>query len=129
MNASSVSLIDSSAWIEVLRGTATVSLREKVTQALESKIAAISEPIWLELSRGIRGKKEAAHLDSLRILCVWLPFTSDCWEKANVIAKTCTAAGINLPLGDILVAACARTHQVDLIENDRHFAMIDKAMK
>lgn len=121
-------LIDASAWIEVMRGTATDALKKKVTLSLESGSAAMSEPVWLELSRGVKGKKESERLQSLRQLCAWLAFTDACWEKANLIARTCTRSGVNVPLGDILVAACSRTHSVALIEHDRHFAMIDRAM-
>ena len=128
MSSGPYQLIDASAWIEVMRGTASSALKEKVTRSLESGTAAMSEPVWLELTRGVKGKKESERLLSLRRLCAWLAFTDACWDKANLIARSCTRSGVNVPLGDILVAACSRTHSVALIENDRHFAMIDRAM-
>jgi predicted nucleic acid-binding protein len=129
MSSGKLQLIDASAWIEVMRGTASDTLKKQVTLSLESGAAAMSEPVWLELSRGIKGKKESERLQSLRQLCAWLPFTDACWERAHLIAGKCTRSGVNVPLGDILVAACARTHSVELIEHDRHFAMIDRAMR
>lgn len=129
MSSAGPCLIDASAWIEVLRGTAADSLNRRVTSALQDGTAGLSEPVWLELGRGIKGKKEAERLESLRQLCVWLPFDETCWENAFAVARACTRAGVNVPLGDILVFACARTHSVELIEHDRHFAMIDRAAR
>lgn len=127
MSLPKLHLIDASAWIEVMRGTASESLKARVTCLLESGSAAMSEPVWLELSRGVKGKKESERLKSLRQICTWLPFTDACWDKANFIARACTRSGANVPLGDILVAACSRSHAAGLIEHDRHFAMIDRA--
>jgi hypothetical protein len=36
---------------------------------------------------------------------------------------------VNVPFGDVLVFACATRHGVELLERDRHFAMIRKAVK
>lgn len=132
MSTGTYHLIDASAWIEVMRGTASDALMNEVTLSLESGTAAMSEPVWLELSRGVRGKKESERLLTLRRLCArlwaWLTFTAACWEKAHLIAKTCTRSGVNVLFGEILVAACSRTHSVAFIEHDHHFAMIDRAM-
>ena len=57
MSTGKYQLIDASAWIEVMRGTATEALKKKVTLSLESGAAAMSEPVWLELSRGVKGNK------------------------------------------------------------------------
>jgi len=124
---SSVHLIDSSAWIEILRNRSENPLKMLIAQSLESKTAAMTEPVWFELSRGVRGKKEQSHLASLRHLCQWLSFDERCWEQATKLGIHCVRAGLNVPTGDLLVAACARRHSAKLIECDKHFRMIDQA--
>ena len=122
-------LVDSSAWVEVLRNRAAPALRQSVEAALHEGRAALTAPVWVELYRGVRGKRELQQLDSLRRLCQWLDFDDDCWELAAQTARQCREAGATVPLGDVLVFACARKHDVEIIEHDQHFAQIGKAAK
>ena len=89
----------------------------------------MTEPVWLELYQGIRGKREEARLAESRRACIWLEFDAACWTEAASCARTCIRAGVNVPFGDILVHACATRHGLELLERDRHFAMIRKAME
>jgi predicted nucleic acid-binding protein len=122
-------LVDSSAWVEVLRNRAAPALRQTVEAALHEGRAALTAPVWVELYRGVRGKRELQQLDSLRKLCQWLDFDEDCWELAAQTARQCREGGTTAPLGDVLVFACARRHGVEIIEHDAHFARIAKATK
>ena len=88
----------------------------------------MTEPVWAELFQGIKGKREEARLEESKKACTWLAFDQACWVEAAAIARACLRAGMNVPFGDVLVAACARRHEVELLERDCHFAMIDKAM-
>ena len=120
-------LIDSSAWIEVLRNRADSGLRKVVEAALHEGRAALTAPVWVELYRGVRGKREMSQLEALRRLCHWLNFDAPCWEIAATVARDCRERGITVPLGDVLVFACARHHRVEIVEKDRHFTLIGKA--
>ena len=122
-------LVDSSAWVEVLRNRAASALHQSVGAALHEGRAALTAPVWVELYRGVRGKRELQQLDSLRKLCQWLDFDDDCWELAAQIARQCREGGATVPLGDVLVFACARRHAVEIIEHDARFAQIAKATK
>jgi predicted nucleic acid-binding protein len=122
-------LVDSSAWVEVLRNRAAPALRQSVEAALHEGRAALTAPVWVELYRGVRGKRELQQLDSLRKLCQWLDFDDDCWQLAAKTARQCREGGATVPLGDVLVFACARRHGVEIIEHDAHFAQIAKATK
>ena len=122
-------LVDSSAWVEVLRNRASSALRQSVEAALHEGRAALTAPVWVELYRGVRGKRELQQLTSLRSLCRWLDFDDDCWELAAQAARRCREQGATVPLGDVLVFACAQRHDVDIIEHDQHFAQIAKAAK
>jgi predicted nucleic acid-binding protein len=56
-------------------------------------------------------------------------FDAECWQEAARVARICLRSGVNVPFGDILISACARRYGVELLERDRHFAMIRKAME
>lgn len=120
-------LVDSSAWIEASRAGGDAVITARVEGLIQAGLVAMSEPVWLELYQGARGKREEEQLARWRILSVWLDFDSACWQRAAETARICLRSGVNVPFGDVLVDACARRHRVELLERDRHFAMIAKA--
>ena len=122
-------LVDSSAWVEAGRPGGDPEIVARLAGLVSSGLAAMTEPVWMELYQGIRGKREEAHLEMTRSLCVWLEFDAECWLEAARIARICLRSGVNVPFGDVLISACARRHGVELLERDRHFAMIRKAME
>jgi len=48
------------------------------------------------------------------------------WSAAFDLARRARSAGIAVPATDILIAACARHHQVDLEHTDTDFSQLDK---
>jgi predicted nucleic acid-binding protein len=123
-----VHLVDSSAWVKAGRRGGDPEFVARLAALMNSGHAAMTEPVWMELYQGIRGKREEARLEMTRSLCVWLEFDAECWQEAARIARNCLRSGVNVPFGDVLVFACATRHGVELLERDRHFAMIRKAM-
>ncbi len=53
-----------------------------------------------------------------------LPTTSVVWEKARLLARLCRKNGVAAPATDLLIVACARTHEVGIEHQDTHFAAI-----
>ena len=100
-------LVDSSAWVEVLRNRAAPALRQSVEAALHEGRAALTAPVWVELYRGVRGKRELQQLDSLRKLCQWLDFDDDCWELAAQTARQCREGGATCAGRRARVRLCA----------------------
>ena len=122
-------LVDSSVWIDAARsGTDAPSTGELVTLLGQGR-AAMAWPVWVELYQGARGRREEESLDRWRRTCVWLDFDDDCWLIAARTARACRHAGVNVPLGDLLVHACADRHGVGLLERDHHFAKIREATR
>lgn len=121
--------VDSSAWIEAERSGGDPGIASRLEALIHAGLAAMTGPVWTELFQGIRGKREEARLEVTRSLCVRLEFDAACWQQAAGSARSCPRAGVNVPFGDVLVDACARRHAVELLERDRHFAMIAKAVK
>lgn len=122
-------LVDSSVWIAAIRLGGDPRIAAELGDLLLSGRAAMTEPVWIELFQGIKGKREEARLVESRKACTWLAFDDACWTAAAATARACLRAGVNLPLGDVLVFACARRYGVELLERDRHFAMIRKAVE
>ncbi|RPJ33373.1 MAG: PIN domain-containing protein [Verrucomicrobiaceae bacterium] len=122
-------LVDSSAWVEAGRVGGSPDIIARVEGLISSGLAAMTEPVWMELYQGIRGKREEARLEVTRSLCVWLECDAACWQEAARTARICLRSGANVPFGDVLVHACARRHGVELLEKDRHFAMIAAALR
>jgi predicted nucleic acid-binding protein len=121
-------LIDSSAWVEAGRPGGDLEIAARLADLMSKGLAAMTEPVWMELYQGIRGKREEARLEMTRSLCVWLEFDAECWQEAARIARICLRSGVNVPFGDVLIAACARRYGVELLERDRHFGMIANIM-
>lgn len=122
-------LIDSSAWVEAARPLGDPDIVKGVEELIRSGLAAMAEPVWMELYQGIRGKREDARLEMIRSLCEWLEFDAACWQEAARCARLCLRSGVNVPFGDILVNACARRYGIELLEKDQHFAMMAKALE
>lgn len=120
-------LVDSSVWIAATRLGGDPQAAAELGELLLSGRAAMTEPVWIELFQGIKGKREEARLAESKKACTWLAFDEACWTEAATTARACLRAGVNVPLGDVLVFACATRHGVKLLERDRHFAMIRKA--
>lgn len=125
----SVVLIDSSVWVEVSRKGGDAALKDEVASLLQAGRSAMTWPVWLELYQGARGHRDEENLRGWREVSHWLAFDDACWTEAASCARTCIRAGVNVPFGDILVHACATRHGVELLERDRHFAMIRHAME
>jgi predicted nucleic acid-binding protein len=124
-----ICLVDSSVWVEAGRSGGDPEIVARLADLVSSGFAAMTAPVWMELYQGIRGKREEARLLMTRSLCVWLEFDDDCWQQAARIARICLRSGVNVPFSDVLVFTCAARHRVELLERDRHFEMLRKAVK
>jgi predicted nucleic acid-binding protein len=119
-------LVDSSIWIGFLRENCSAEIREKIYQGLRSETFYLTAPVWAEIYRGVRSRKEESDLANLVKICGWLEFDRAAWQVAAETGRACVKAGVNVPSGDVLVHACARRHGAELFHQDKHFSMIDK---
>jgi predicted nucleic acid-binding protein len=120
-------LIDTSAWIEASRRNGDTALRDEIAMLLQEERAAMTWPVWVELFQGAKGRREEESLRGWRETSRWLEFDEACWTEAASTARACLLAGVNVPFGDLLISACATRHGVELLERDRHFALIRSA--
>ena len=129
MSTADLVLIDTSVWVEVLRGSGATALKGEVESALNESRAAMTAPVWVELYRGVRGKKELEQLASLRRLCHWLAVDDETWEKTATTMRLCREKGVAVPMSDVLIFSCAQRFGVALLEKDNHFGLIAKAVR
>ncbi len=117
-------LIDSSIWIDFLRDGEAKHL--EVAAAIRSRGAFLCQPVWVELWSGMRGKREEKVLTHLRDCCEWLEIDAETWRLTAGLRRSAKRMGLNCPLADVLIAACARRHGVSLMHRDKHFEALMK---
>ncbi|MBI2161745.1 MAG: PIN domain nuclease [Candidatus Rokubacteria bacterium] len=119
-------LVDTSAWIELLRGSghpAHVTLRHHLQRRAP---VATTEPIIMELLAGTRSAREHSRLRA-RLLA--LPRLSvrglADFEAAAELYRTCRGRGATVrKLIDCLIAAVAIREHATVLHNDRDFEVI-----
>ena len=116
-------LVDTSAWVEYLR-FAKSDVADKVESLLLADDAAWCDMVMLELWNGARGQEEKRKLRELSEISAHLTTPAEVWELAHRLAVLCRDNGQTVPAADILVAACAVHHEVELEHKDDHFDII-----
>ena len=119
--AAGPTLIDTSAWVELLRGTAS-PVDRALGEALDS-----GQPLWITgvvLQEVLQGATSAAQADELRRLlggCVVVePVFPETYEHAATLFTRCRRAGRAVRgTVDCLVAAVAREHGLAVLGIDR----------
>ena len=120
MGENAVKLVDTSGWVEYLRpGLSEVG--ERVEVLLLSDEAAWCDMAMLELWNGARGQSEKRRLAELQSTAVRLQTSDEVWALAHRLAISCRDKGHTFPAADLLVAACAAHHGVELEYKNSHF--------
>jgi hypothetical protein len=129
MRQSTVTLVDTSSWIEALRSRGRAEVRERVRKLLIEGEAAWCDLVAVELWCGAVGEHEKSKLFDLEKEILCLPTTDDVWNLARELARRCRAAGTTVPSTDLIVAACALFHGAKLEHCDSHFETILRIYK
>lgn len=113
-------LVDSSAWIEFLRGTGSPAC-ERVDELLAAEIA-VCDAVRMEILAGARSEAHLADLRALLARATVLPTTAVHYEQAAALFRSARAGGVTVRrLVDCLIAAVAIDHQVPVLHADRDF--------
>lgn len=119
-------LVDTSAWIELLRATGSPADR-RLTSALEAEEPlAITGVVLLEVLAGARDERHARKLRRLLDRCQFLPLDepSD-HEAAAALYRLCRRQGATIRrLPDCLIAAVAVRVGLSLLHQDADFDAI-----
>jgi predicted nucleic acid-binding protein len=113
-------LIDTSSWVEYFRGRDSEP-SENVEALVLSGQAAWCDITLVELWHGVRGAKEKRELAMMEKEIEHIPVNALVWALSSKLALLCQEKGLTLPLSDIITAACAVTHGLELEHCDKHF--------
>lgn len=114
-------LVDTSSWIHMLRADGDKAVSARVEALLENGSACWCPMVRLELWNGARGDHDKKTLRDFEHRLAELPITSEVWDLAYSLAQKARTAGAAAPGSDVLIAACAKFHDVALERSDSDF--------
>src|SRR5262245_33037690 len=114
-------LIDTSAWVEAMRVKGDEATRNEVFAALRSGRARFCDLVRLELWNGIGGDRERRWLVELEQNVDTVATDDTVWTEARRLAREARRGGLSLPATDLLIAACSRVHNLEILHRDAHF--------
>jgi predicted nucleic acid-binding protein len=117
-------LVDTSAWIHLLRSDGDAQVRARVERALTTGEACWCAMVRLELWNGAGGERERRVLRDFERLLPDLPITVDVWKAAAELARGARARAVTVPASDVLIAATARHHGATLETADSDFDLL-----
>jgi predicted nucleic acid-binding protein len=113
-------LVDTSSWAEYLRDSES-DAGDSVEALVLSGHAAWCDITLVELWNGVRGAKEKRELAEMENEINRIPVDPAVWRSASKLALRCREKGFTVPISDIVTAACAVTHGLELEHCDKHF--------
>jgi predicted nucleic acid-binding protein len=118
-----VILIDTSAWIEFLRGTGNAAC-QRVDALLEGEFA-VSHPVRMEVLAGARDERHLTQLRGLLARGTLLPTNETHYEEAAALFRLCRRRGETVrKLVDCLIAATAIDASAHILHCDSDFDVL-----
>ena len=92
-------LVDTSVWVEFLRGEKT-AIKKRLEKLLDENRAAVSGIILAELLTGIADEKDQCFLEECFLGLSFLEATRDIFATAGKMGATLHKKGITMPISD-----------------------------
>jgi predicted nucleic acid-binding protein len=120
-----VILVDTSAWIEFLRGTGSATALA-VRQLLRDGTPLVTcDPVRMELLAGARSQADLRDLRRLLDVATLIQTLPRHFDDAATLYRQCRRAGETVrSLFDCLIAACALAADVPVLHNDADFDVL-----
>lgn len=119
-------LVDTSSWIEFLRTNGRPEVQKRLHELLKARQAAWCQVVRLELWNGARSDSDVRQLTELETYLTMLDITADVWNESVALARRTRGKGLTVPMPDVIIAACARHHGVEVESIDLHFKQLAK---
>ena len=121
-------LVDTSAWIEFLRGTGSPADRVLSGLLEEGGPVAVAGVVVQEVLQGCRDERHSAEMRDLLLACrIVEPVFPETFEHAASLYRRCRKAGHTVRGAvDCLVAAIALEHGLSVLAHDRDFEPLRK---
>jgi predicted nucleic acid-binding protein len=113
-------LVDTSSWVEYLRDRESAAGESMELLVLRGQ-AAWCDITLVELWHGVRGAKEKRDLAAMENEIERIPVNASVWQLASKLALRCREKGLTVPISDIVTAACAVAHGLELEHCDKYF--------
>lgn len=126
MGGGKLKLVDTSSWIEYLRGRDD-TVADRVRDLMRDDEASVCEMVLVELWNGAQGDAEKRVLRELQAVLPLLSVHAAVWLKAVDVAQACRSAGVTAPAADVVIAACAFHYGMEVEHCDEHFTAIKTA--
>jgi predicted nucleic acid-binding protein len=123
----SLVIIDTSIWIEYLRG-ADAELGVRIEKLIHSDEAIITGLILGELLCGARDNDEFVTLGRVLDGLHCLTDDKEVYREAANLAWQLRAQGIRVPLSDLSIAAQSLRSGAPIMTRDGHFQLIESAL-
>jgi predicted nucleic acid-binding protein len=82
--------------------------------------------VRLELWRGVTNDAERKTLRRYEALLPDYEISAEVWQRSIQLADRARASGVTVPLVDLLIFSCARTHGLEVAHDDTHFDELTK---
>ena len=123
MGGEAMTLVDTSSWIEFLRGRDSAP-GQRVKTLLMRGEAAWCDMTLVELWNGAQGITEKKVLEELEEELRLYPVNEQAWASARILARRCREKGVTASTPDIVIAACAASNKLSLEHCDSHFEKV-----
>jgi len=120
-------LVDTSVWVEFLRGEKT-AIKKRLENLLDENRAVVSGIILAELLTRISDEKEQHFLEECFLGLPYLEATREIFATAGKMGSTLRKKGITMPLSDLLIASLAKTHALTVLTLDNHFQTLARPL-
>lgn len=104
-----------------MRQSGDEATRNAVYAALRTGRARFCDFVRLELWNGIGGDAERKWLLELEQSLETVPTDDQVWVEARRLARETRRRGLSIPASDLLIAACSRVHDLEILHRDKHF--------
>lgn len=112
-------LVDSNIYIGLLRRQIDPSVA--LLEHYDTLNLATCGMVKLEVVRGLRASRLRERLEHLMKVMLYVPTDNRLWEDATQLAWELDRRGKVIPGPDVVIAACARRLQADILTLDAHF--------
>ncbi len=126
---SELALFDTSAWIQALRRDYDPTAKSLLEKFLDEDRLVIAPVIKVELLAGTRSEGDYLRLKSRLDAIPEIPIVKKTWEEIQELAYRLRRNGLEIPLVDTIILACAQIAGARLYHRDGHFEMANKFVR
>ena len=118
-------LVDTSVWIDYFRGGELPQTQTLTLAIGRGDDLCVCGIVLTEILQGIYSEKEYHSVKTLLDTLIFLPMPKESFELAAQIYRQAKEKGQTIRSTiDCLIAACAISHKVPLLQNDKDYAVI-----